>query len=75
MPITNLNKNEFVYKLKVRAIGNINDAILVNGIKLGPGKIDSTLYFGDWYQNEYIVNCNPGITNSEDFKLSIKFYY
>lgn len=70
-----LDENEYVYKLKVMVRGKVNDTILVNDIKLLPGIVDSTIYSGDWYQGEYIVNCSPCNSNEGQLKIKLIFYY
>ena len=69
-----LEKNQYIYKAKVRLEGVVDGDFDFNGQKISSGKIDTTVYFGDWYQPQYSINYKSIDAQEGKLKVKVTFY-
>lgn len=70
-----LPEKSLVHNLKISVKGELNDTATLNSAKLLPGKIDTIIYNGDWYQKEIIFKYEPHNTTLGHLTLDFTFYY
>lgn len=70
-----LDASNWIYKLEVLAKGQLSDSVILNHTKLFPGRVDTIIYYGDWYQKDYVVNYKPKSEVNGNLKLEFTFYY
>jgi len=72
----NLDKNQFVYKIDVRVLGNLSDSVYLNEKLLPIGVFDTLIINqGDWYSNHYIIKYSGNKKVSGSLKIQSTFYY
>ena len=64
-----------VYKLLVKATGQLDQKCMINSIELGPEKVDTIVYCGDHYAPEYFIRYEPLQTTTGQLKLELTFFY
>ena len=70
-----LDKNKIhPYKCVVKLKGMIDDRAKVNDFIIGPGKVDTLLYNGDWYDNPFKIEYKALNSTRGEITILYKFY-
>jgi len=70
-----LNKESWVYKIKVQLKGELNDTTIINNLKIFPGKVDTIVYNSVWYQPVYAYIFDPYKAKSGELEIHVTFYF
>ena len=70
-----LPKGQFVHSVKAKVSGRSSGKFLLNDKKFRAGKIDTILYKGDFYIEDFSFSYEPLEDNEGHLKVSVTYYH